>query len=175
MKLLGQTLDWVAYNRCYLVSNLNAMSLLTGKEISIDLFRSFLVEMKSRWHNPKYWKIFTSWTAWTLKRRSENMGDNITVREIDFFSARFWSNIFMKRPMVVSINVWNEFRTDREDWTLTDDKLEDITTTGHAIVLQGLKFVDSRRDQKSYSFTREYLKNVSWLFKSRKALEFIKK
>lgn len=77
--------------------------------------------------------------------------------------------------MVVSINVWNEFRTDREDGILTDDKLEDITTTGHAIVLQGLKFVDSRRDQKSYSFTREYLNNVSGLFKSRKALEFIKK
>ncbi len=179
MRLLWQTMteNWktVWYGRCYMVSNLNCMSLLTNKELSIDLYRAFLKEMISLWHNPKYWKFFTSWPKWTLKRRSDNMGDTITVSEIKVFSPLFRVNIFKKVPMVVSINVWDQFRVDREDWKLDDTVFDDITTTWHAIVIQWLRMYDSRRDQKNYSITRTYLTNVKWLFKSNIALVFKKK
>jgi len=171
MKLLWQIIDWVPYGRCYMVSNLNCMSLLTGKEISIDLYRSFLKEMISKWHNPKYWKLFTAWPDWTLPRRKKNMGDTIIVNKIELFSARFWVNVIKGRPMVISINVWNQFINDREDGILTRTIFDD-KNTGHATVLKGLRIYDSRSDQKTYSFTREYLTNVKGLFKSRTVLEF---
>ena len=175
MRLLGQVVDGKAYGFCYLVSNLNCMSLLTWKEVSIDLYRAFLKEMVWKWHNPKYGRLFTSWPKWTLPRRKENMGDNIIVNEIKVFSPLFRVNIFKKVPMVVSINVWDQFRVDREDWKLDDTVFDDITTTWHAIAIQWLRMYDSRRDQKNYSITRTYLTNVKWLLKSKTALVFKKK
>jgi hypothetical protein len=174
MRLLWQVLDGKAYGFCYLVSNLNCMSLLTNKEISIDLYRAFLKEMIWKWHNPKSGRLFTSWPNETLKRRKDNMGDTITVSEIKVFSPLFRVNIFKKVPMVVSINVWDQFRVDREDGKLDDTVFDDITTTWHDIVIQWLRMYDSRRDQKNYSITRTYLTNVKGLFKSRTALVFKK-
>jgi len=103
------------------------------------------------------------------------MGDNIIVNEIKVFSPLFRVNIFKKVPMVVSINVWDQFRVDREDWKLDDTVFDDITTTWHAIAIQWLRMYDSRRDQKNYSITRTYLTNVKGLFKSKTALVFKKK
>lgn len=76
--------------------------------------------------------------------------------------------------MVASINVWDQFRLDREDGTLTDDVFDDVSKSWHAIVIKWLFFYDSRRDQKKYSFTRKYLTNAKGLFKSSTVLEFIK-
>lgn len=174
MRLLWQVIDWKAYGRCYMISNLNAMSLLTGKEISDTIFRKFLKEMEDQWHNPKHWRLFTSWPNSTIPRWKENMGDTITVSEVKLFSPLFWVYVYKKIPMVVSINVWDQFRKDREDGVLDDTIFDDITTTGHAIVIQWLRMYDSRRDQKNYSITRTYLANVKGLFKSTTALVFKK-
>jgi len=97
MRLLWQSIDWQSYARCYLISNLNAMSILTGKEVSDDLFRKFIKDMLAiknertgnPLHNPKYWKEFTIWPKFTLKRRKENMGDIIRTREIAVRSQQY--------------------------------------------------------------------------------------
>ena len=175
MRLLWQVIDNVAYWWCYMVSNLNAISLLTGKEVSLDLYRSFLQEMKESWHDPKSGKLFTSWPKYTIPRRKKNMSDTIVVSQIELFSATFRVNIIRWIPMVVSIATGDERAIDREDWILTDISFDDTVKNGHAIVLKWLKFYDSRRDQKTYSFTRQYISNVKWLFKSRIVLVFKRK
>ena len=174
MRLLWQTMDGLWYWRCYMVSKLNSLSLLTGKEVSIDLYRKFLKDMLSLWHDPKHGKMFTSWPKFTVPRWEENMGDAIIVNQINLFSARFWVNIFRGRPMVASIHVWDQFELDREDGTLTDEVFDDVSKMWHAIAIKWLFFYDSRRDQKKYSFTRKYLTNVKGLFKFKTVLEFIK-
>lgn len=102
------------------------------------------------------------------------MGDIIEVEQIGLFSPRFWVSIFRGRPMVVSINVWDQFRTDREDGALEDTVFDDVVTNWHAIVIKGWKMYDSRRDQKTYSFTRQYFESVQGLFKSNRVLLFKK-
>jgi len=150
------------------------MSLLTGKEVSMDMYRKFLKDMEAQGHNPKHGRMFDTWPKSTIPRWRENMGDNIVVNEVKLFSAKFRVNIIKWRPMVISINVWDQFRADREDGTLVDMVLDDMTKSGHATVLKGLTVYDSRRDQKTYSFTRAYLTNVKGLLRGSFALEFIK-
>lgn len=174
MKLQGQRLDGIPYGRCYLISNINAMSLITWKELTPDLYRKLINDMLKEGHNPKYGKFFTSWPRRTIPRWKENMGDDFKVNEIKVWSARYYTNMFRKRPMVISINVWSQFETDREDGVLTDELLDDKTTNWHATVQKWYRIYDSREDQKTYSFTHEYLRNVKWFFKSTTVLEFIK-
>lgn len=174
MRLLWQIRKGKAYNWCYMISNLNAMSLLTGKEVSDNMFDKFIKDMLNKWHDPNYWKFILSWPNRTLPRWKENMGDTIKVSQITIFSTQFWVNVIKWVPMVLSINVGDQFRVDREDWTLHSKQFTDKLKTGHAIVMKGLKLYDSRWDQKTYSFTRQYLTNVQWLLKSRTVLVFHK-
>lgn len=180
MRLLWQTLknaEWktVAYNWCYIVSKLNALSLLTGKEVSNKEYAEFLAFFEWLWHNPSYWKMLTASTKSVLDRWKFTKLDTIEVSEIRLFSAQFRVNVFKKVPMVVSINVWDQFRLDREDWTLDDTLFDDTRKSWHATVIHGRQIKDSRRDQKTYSFTRKYLETVWWLFGSQKVLVFKKK
>jgi len=180
MRLLWQTIrqpDWSikAYNFCYIISKLNALCLLTGKEVTDREYFSFLAFFEWLWHNPKHWKMHTANTHEVLGRRKLYKWDIIEVSEIRLFSAQFRVNIFKKIPMVVSINVWDQFRVDREDGTLEDTVFDDKGKTWHAIVIHWWNFRDSRRDQKQYSFTRKYIETVWWLFGSQKVLVFKKK
>jgi len=177
MRLLWQTIklpDWSvkAYNFCYLISKLNALSLLTGKEVSHSQFKGFLYDMETLWHDPKYGKLHTAGTDDVLKWRKYNMFDNIEVSEIRLFSAQFWVNIFKKVPMVVSINVGDQFNVDKSDWVLEDMDLNDTKKTGHATVIHWRYIKDSRWSNNIYSLTRTYLTNVKWLFKSQTVLVF---
>jgi len=179
MRLLWQTLDWTSYSFCYLISNLNAMSILTGKEVSDDLFRKFIKDMLAiknertgnPLHNPKYWKEFTIWPKFTLKRRKENMGDIIRTREIAVRSQQFY-DAMDKNVMVVSIRVGHDFKDDIKDGRLEDLELD--AWKWHAIVLHDHKLKDSRRWQQQYSLTKDYVKNVKMLFKKHIALVFYK-
>jgi hypothetical protein len=177
MRLLWQTVrqpDWSikAYGLCYLISKLNAISLLTGEEVSDSQYKKFLNAMETLWHDPRYWKLHTAGTDHVLMWRKYNMYDNIEVSEIRLFSAQFWVNIFKKVPMVVSINVGDQFRQDRADWVLEYMDLSDTKKTGHATVIHWRYIKDSKRSNNIYSLTRAYLTNVKWLFKSQTVLVF---
>ncbi len=174
MRLLWQVWKNKAYNWCYIISNLNAMSLLTGKEVSDAKYEKFLNDMMRKWHNPDFGKFIESWPNRTIPRWKENMGDIITVSQIKILTTQFWVNILKWVPMVLSINVWDQFRLDREDGTLHDTQFTDKVKSGHAIVIKWLRLYDSRWDQKTYSFTRQYLTNVQGLLKSRNVLVFQK-
>jgi hypothetical protein len=175
VKLLWQIIDWKWYWWCYMISNLNAMSLITWKEVSIDLFRKFIIDMLRLWHKPDSWKIWTSWPKRSIPRWRDNIWDEFTVEQIKLFSAKYWINVIRGYPMVISINVWDQFRLDREDGTLVDYDFTDTIKNWHSTVQVWFKIYDSRRDQKTYSFTREYIKNVKWLFKSTIVLLFKRK
>lgn len=175
MRLLWQTMDGVGYGRCYMISNLNLMSIMTWKEVSDDLFRKFLKDMLAIWHKPTLGKVFQSWPRRTLKRWKDNMWDTFEVKEIRNYSLERWKNIALWIPMVCSIRVWNQLREDQKDWLLEDVVLDDEVTTGHAIVLKGLLFHDSSWSQKKYLVTDKYLRTVKWLFKFKSSLVFTKK
>lgn len=180
MKVLWQTIksseDWktLAYNWCYLVSKLNASSLLFWDEVSDNEYKWFLAYMTSLWHNPLYGKVHTANIEEVNKWRKDIKWEKIQTSEIKLFSSEFRVNVFRKVPMVVSINVWDQFRVDREDGRLDDTIFNDTKKTWHAVVIYGWNIVDSRRDQKRYSFTRKYLETVWWLFGSTKVLVFKK-
>lgn len=180
MRLLWQTYrkpdgTRIAYNWCYLVSKINALSLLTGKELTDREFFSFLSYFEWLGHNPKHWKMHTASINEVLDWWKLYKWDDIEVSEIKLFSTQFRVNVFRKVPMVVSINIWDQFELDREDGTLEDTVFDDKGKTWHAIVIHWWNFRDSRRDQKQYSFTRKYIETVWWLFGSQKVLVFKKK
>lgn len=180
MRMLWQTMremvEWkmvtVGYNWCYIVSKLNALQLLTGKQVTDDKYRNFLTQMRARWHNPSRGMVFTAGTKDVIDRWKSNYGDDIAVEEISLFSPKFFVNIFRKIPMVISIGVSEQFKADREDGILSDIILDDQFKTWHATVVYGWEIYDSRRDQKRYSFTRQYIISVVWLLRYRKALVF---
>lgn len=102
------------------------------------------------------------------------MWDEFVVEQIKLFSAKYWINVLRGYPMVISINVGDQFRLDREDGVLVDYDFTDTIKNWHSTVQVWFKIYDSRRDQKTYSFTREYIRNVKWLFKATTVLLFKK-
>lgn len=169
-RMLWQWLDWKPYWRCYLIANINAMSLITWKEVWDILFRKFINDMLVLWHNPKYGKHITAWPKSTIPRWEENMGDKFVVEKIEILSPKFFANIFKWIPMCIAIWVGEQYRKDREDWQLDDVVLDDESKNGHVTVLKWLKIYDSRWDQLTYSVTRQYLRTVKWLVKYQFAL-----
>lgn len=177
--MLWQIVKWpdgenIAYNWCYLVSKLNALQLLTWKQVSDNNYIWFLAHMQTLGNNPKYGKWKEYWTNDVLKWWEHIFWDTVKVSEISLLSASFFVNIFKKIPMVISIGVGEQFRLDREDWVLDDLVLDDEKKTGHATVIYWWYIYDSRRDQKRYSLTRKYLELVKWLMRYRTALVFKK-
>lgn len=174
MKILGQYYKDKPYNRCYMISNLNCMSLITWKEINEDLFGKFINDMLALWHQAEYWRIPESWPTYTIKRWKDNMWDTFIVENVKILSSMFFWYIIKWYPMVISIRVWKQFILDREDWELSDIILDDESTEWHSTVLKWYRIYDSRWDQKTYSVTRKYLETIKWLFSRQNALVFKK-
>lgn len=178
IRLLWQTMNengkTVWYGRCFIISKLNALALLTWKEVSLLKYRVFLDEFLLKGFKKDQGKLHTANTQDVIKRRKIHMGDTITVSEINLFSSAFFVNIFRKVPMVVSINIGEQFKTDREDTTLDDLVYDDWKKSWHATVIYGRSIADSRWDQKRYSLTRAFMLWVKGLRWSQKVLVFKK-
>lgn len=170
--------DMVSYNWCYIVWPLNWLQLYTGKQLTDTQYKKFRDDMKAKWHKLARWRMHGSSDNDVFQRWKTNIWDDIWGEYITLFSKTFRENVLNKIPMVVSIQPWEQFRLDREDGVLSDTNYDDKSKWWHTTVIYGREFWDSRWDQKKYSFTRQYLETVKWLFRpmhAKKVLVFKRK
>lgn len=173
---IGQSIDWVSYWRCWLISIINAVATLTNTMLSKDDFRNFVEYAKDLWIENKGGDK-RDWDEIVLPRMKKRFGiNNIEIREMKLFSVITKANIARGYPHVVSI--WSSpiFKQDKVDWRLTASDYLGRGRTWHAIVLNQLSdwlyFLNSTRNKEKIliPWWLEYIRRSRWLLKNTTAL-----
>ena len=129
----NQTINWVYYPWCRLLSNLIAMSNTTGKRITDEQMIKFANYARYNWISPRAWGNYIKWPTTTTKRWFDNMWDKFHIRKTNIWWLAFFKMLDIGLYCVVSITISNELNSDARDWKL--DLLEYWKGKGHTICI----------------------------------------